>query len=353
MDGYGLKSKDVKNATESNPVELVVIDTLQAGDFPNFTVGTKESVKIMTGAPVPKGTDSVVKIEDTEEKNGIVKIIKPASPGNNLRYKGEEIKKGEIALEKGLELKPPSLGFIAELEIRKIKVYRKPRLALLITGGELIGLDEDLKPGKIRDTNTVILKSALSHEKVELCYVDRVKDEFSDIEEKIEKNLENCDVVIITGGVSVGEYDYVKEVLKNLGVQTVFWRVSQRPGGPIFFGKKDNILIFGLPGNPASSLVCFYEYIRPSLQKMIGKSNLFLLEVEAILLEEISKKIGKTQFLRGLLTKKDQTFQVRPSGLQGSHILKSFAGSNCLIIFPKNETHLPAKSSVTVHLLPI
>ena len=353
MDGYAITSEDIKNACESSPVELVVIDTVRAGDFPNFTVGPKESVKIMTGAPLPKGTDSVVKIEDTEEKNKIVKIKKPAGPGNNLRYKGEEIKKGEIALEKGHELKPPSLGFIAELEIKNIKVYRKPKLALLITGGELIGLDEDLKPGKIRDTNSVILKSALSHEKVELCYVDRVKDEFSDIEKNLEKNLENCDVVIITGGVSVGEYDYVKDVLKNLGVQTVFWRVSQRPGGPMFFGKKDNILFFGLPGNPASSLVCFYEYIRPSLHRMIGKSNFFLLEVEAILLEEVSKKIGKTQFLRGLLTKKDKTFQVRPSGLQGSHILKSFAGSNCLIIFPKDETILAAQSRVTVHVLPI
>ena len=347
MDGYALRSKDIKNACESSPVELVVIDTIRAGDVPKVTVGPNESVKIMTGALVPKGADSVVMIEEAEEKNGTVTLKKAVKANNNLRFEGEEVKKGEIALEKGHELIPPSLGFIAELEIKKIKVHRKPKLALLTTGGELIGLEEDIKPGKIRDTNSVILESVLSREIVELCSIDRVRDEISDIEKKIEKNLEICDVFIITGGVSVGEYDYVKDVLKNLGVQTIFWRVSQRPGGPMFFGKKDNILIFGLPGNPASSLVCFYEYIRPSLCKMTGKSNLFLLEVEAILLEEISKKIGKTQFLRGLLTQKDKIFQVRPSGLQGSHILKSFANSNCLIIFPKNETLLPAQSSVT------
>ena len=333
-------------------MELSVIGTLCAGDVPKVTVGPNESVKIMTGAAVPEGADSVVMIEDTEEINERVKIKKVIKAKDNIRFEGEEVVKGEIAIKKGHEINPASLGFITELEFKKVKVYRKPKLALLTTGAELIGVDEDIRPGKIRDTNSVILEAALSQELVDLCYTARVKDNVSDMGEKIKKNLKTCDILVITGGVSIGEYDYVKDVLNNVGVKKIFWNVSQRPGGPMYFGIKDNILVFGLPGNPASSLVCFYEYIRPSLLKMIGKSNIYLFEVKAILQEELSKKSGKTQFIRGLFEEKDNTFQVRPTGLQGSHILKSFANSNCLIIFPKDETYMPSQTVVTVHLLP-
>ena len=352
MDGFAVRSKDIKNAGEANHVELFINETVTTGKVPILKVGKGESAKIMTGAVVPEGADAVVMIEDTEESNGKVKIKKAVKANNNLRFEGEEIRKGETALKRGHELTPPSLGFIAGLEFRKIKVHRKPKLALLATGGELLGLNQDIKPGKIRDTNSVMLENALSRELVELVYAGRVKDKVTSIKKAIEKILTDCDVLIITGGVSVGEYDFVKEVLNGLGVRTVFWRVSQRPGGPMFFGIKKNTLVFGLPGNPASSLVCFYEYIRPAVLKMVGKSEYFLLEVDAILQEEITKKSGKTQFIRGSLSKKGKSYRVRPSGMQGSHILKSFAESNCLIVFPKNRTHLPARSTVTVHLLP-
>jgi len=353
MDGYALRSKDIKEASKLNPVKLSVVGTIGAGDFPNFSISQNETVKIMTGAPVLRGADSVVMIEDTEEDDGTVKIKKPADPNDNLRFEGEEIKKGEIALKSGVELKPSSIGFIAELGIKKIFVYRKPRVALLVTGGELIGLEEALTPGKIRDTNSLSLSSAVSLENTEFNFIGLVKDNFSVIEEKLKKNFEHNDVVIITGGVSVGEYDFVKDVLIKLGVQTVFWKVAQKPGGPLFFGKKDKTLFFGLPGNPASALVCFYEYIRPCLRKMIGKSNIYLLEIEAILLSEISKKKGKTQFIRGKLEKSGNDFLVKPSGAQGSHILKSFALSDCLIVVEKEISYLPSLIKVNVHLLPL
>ena len=175
---------------------------------------------------------------------------------------------------------------------------------------------------------------------------------FPILKKKLIKAIERCDVVIITGGVSVGEYDYVKGVLEEIGVHRIFWRVSQRPGGPLYFGKKENTLIFGLPGNPASVLVCYFEYVRAALNKMIGKEDFFLFQVEAILTEEIRKNPGKTNFVRGRLTIKDSEYHVKPSGAQGSHILKSFALSNCLIVFPKDETHLQILSKVSVHILP-
>jgi molybdopterin molybdotransferase len=352
MDGYAVKSVDTKMATENNPVALKVRGIVRAGDFPDFIVSDGEAAKIMTGAPIPKGADSVVMVEYTEETDQIVKVEKPVKPEENLRYEGEEIRKGEIALETGTHLTSACIGFIAELGIKRVKVHRKPKVALVVTGEELVGAEDELKPGKIRDTNSVTLQSSLSQEVVEFLFVGRVGDKVSDIEEKLRRAVVWSDALLVTGGVSVGDYDYVKEVLDKLGVEGIFWRVSQRPGGPLFFGRRGNSLIFGLPGNPASSLVCFYEYVRPALRKMRGRKDLFLLELEALLSEEIKKSAGKTNFLRGYVEKRGDSFYVRPAGIQGSHILKSFALSNCLIVVPKDVTYLPAQSRVMIHLLP-
>ncbi len=352
VDGYAVRSADIKNSNADNPVQLKVVGTIRAGDYPRYSIDQGESAKIMTGAPVPTGSDSVVMVEDTDNGQKLVKIKKPVSQNENLRFEGEEIRKGEIALMAGAELNPASLGFTAELGLKNISVYRKPRVALLVTGEELIGMEDELRPGKIRDTNSIIVRSALSRENAELIFHRRVKDEIADIREKLEQGLGQCDVVVVTGGVSVGEYDYVKEVLTKLGVKVVFWRVTQKPGGPMFFGTSGNALVFGLPGNPASALVCFYEYVRPALRKMAGKSELFLFGVEAFLVEEIRKKAGKTQFLRGIVERRNNSYFVKPSGAQGSHILKSFGLSNCLIVAGKDLTYLPQNSKVDVHLLP-
>lgn len=354
MDGYAVKSKDTMGAKENSPVTLKVMGVIRAGDYPDFTIRDNEAAKIMTGAPLPNGADAVVMVEYTEEETGIVKVKWSVNQGENVRYEGEEIKKGEIALEKGTELNPASIGFIAGLGIRKIRVYRRPRVAFFVTGEEVVAIDEELRPGKIRDTNSITLSMALSQENVEFVFLGRARDELSDIEEKLKKGLKVCDLLIVTGGVSVGEYDYVKRALGDLGVEGIFWRVAQRPGGPMFFGKKGEILIFGLPGNPTSSLVCFYEYVRPALLKMLAKEKVFLLEMEAALLEDIIKKPdGKTHFLRGYLEKQGNAFYVKSTGSQGSHILKSFAISNCLIKVPGEITHIPSGTKVKVHILPI
>jgi len=354
MDGYALKSEDTKGASETNPVKLKVIGEIKAGDFPNYIVKSGDAAKIMTGAPIPEGADSVIMVEYTDENNGSVNIVKEVFPKEFIRFEGEEIKEGEIALKKETELNPASIGFIAELGITNIKVFGESKVSIVVTGEEVIGLDEELKPGKIRDTNSVALASVLRRENAELLHIALAGDDPVEIRQKISKCLDTSNLLLITGGVSVGDYDYVKDVLKELGVKEIFWRVAQKPGGPLYFGKKNETLVFGLPGNPASVLVCYYEYVRPALRRMIGRSDVHLLGLVASLSEEIGKKQdGKTYFLRGWVEKEGEKFCVKPTGAQGSHILKSFALSNCLIIVPSDVNHLPSGSTVKVHLLPV
>src|SRR3989337_388636 len=238
MGGYAVKSKDTMGAKENSPVTLKVMGVIRAGDYPDCTIRDNVAAKIMTGAPLPNGADAVVMVEYTEEETGIVKVKRSVNQGENVRYEGEEIKKGEIALEKGTELNPASIGFIAGLGIRKIRVYRRPRVAFFVTGEEVVGIDEELRPGKIRDTNSITLSMALSQENVEFLFLGRARDELSDIEEKLKKGLKVCDLLIVTGGVSVGDYDYVKKALENIAVEAIIWRVAQRPGGHQCFSEK-------------------------------------------------------------------------------------------------------------------
>jgi len=352
MDGYAVRSKDTDSATPENPVSLKIINTIKAGDSPNFSIKSAEAAKIMTGAALPDGADSVVRIEDVDENAGTVVVRGRVENSSNVRFEGEEISKGENALGSGVEITPATIGFLMELEIKMLKVYRPPRVTVIVTGEELTEPGEELKPGKVRDTNSITLKTALSKENIDLVSVDRVADNKSQIEEMIQTSLDSSDILITTGGVSVGEYDFVKDILAKQGVEQIFWGVSQRPGGPMFFGRRHNTLVFGLPGNPASSLVCYYEYVRPALRKMAGKEDIFLREENAQLTIPIKKKTGKKHFLRGLVSSDNEKLVVRTTGEQGSHMMKSFALSNSLIILSEEDSYLPENSIVKVHILP-
>lgn len=352
MDGYAVRSEDTVSASPENPIHLKVVRTVRAGDFPDFSITSGNAAKIMTGAPVPDGADTVVRIEDADEKDGNVILTGASEKGSNVRFEGEEIRSGEIALNAGVEITAAAAGFLTELGIKRVKVRRTPRVSVIVTGEELAGPEEEIKPGKIRDTNSVTLKAAISGEKAVLVSSGRVADRRPDIEEGIGKALGSCDVLIITGGVSVGDYDFVKEILGGLGVEKIFWGVSQRPGGPMFFGRRKGTLVFGLPGNPASSLVCYYEYVRPAIRKMTGKNNIFLHEADALLQNPVSKKPGKTHYLRGYVSRDGEKVYVKTSEEQGSHMLKSFAQANCLIVFREGDSYLPENSRVKVHLLP-
>lgn len=352
MDGYAVKSADTDSASSKNPVSLNIVGTIRAGDFPGFSVNSGEAAKIMTGAAVPNGADSVVKIEDVEENEEAILVSKKVEISANVRFEGEEIKKGETALESGVEINPATLGFISELGINIVDVYRPPKISLVVSGEELVGINDELSPGKIRDTNSITIKSAMCKDNIDSVSTERVADNRADIENIIASELNSSDILITTGGVSVGEYDFIKDALSSQGVEQIFWGVAQRPGGPMCFGKKEKKLVFGLPGNPASALVCYYEYVRPAIRKMAGGKHLQLEETQAELLEPINKKAGKIHFLRGYLSNNNGRYYVRTTGGQGSHMMKSFANSNCLIVLSEDETNLPRHTIVNVQLLP-
>lgn len=353
MDGFALSAQSTVNASNAAPVTLLIKATVKAGDNTDLSIKNGECVKIMTGAPIPEGADTVLRIEDAEIVGDSL-VVRKKLPGNrDIRHCGEEVSIGDTALNSGTVVGPASKGFIAQLEIKSIRVYRKPSVGIVVTGEELVGAGEDLLPGKIVDTNSVALESACRADGTDQIYVERARDIKGDIKEKINSILELTDCVIVTGGVSVGEYDYVKEIFSDLEVRELFWKISQKPGGPMYFGTKGKKMVFGLPGNPASSLVCYYEYIRPALLKMMGRNDIHLDVILAELTEDLHTRPGKTRFIRGLLLEKEGKYYARSSGPQGSHMLKSFSNSNCLIVFPASGEYMKKGQIVKVHKLPL
>lgn len=352
MDGYALRSVDTAGVSMTNPASLKIVATIKAGEPAALHVGSGQAAKIMTGAAVPEGADAVVRIEDVIEIDGELSINSEVEKSANIRFEGEEIKIGESALTAGVLISPAVIGFLRELGIESVEVYNPPRVSLVVTGEELARRDEDIERGKIRDSNSVMLKAALSRDAASLISAVAVSDNKADILSAVNSAIESSDILITTGGVSVGDYDYVKEVFTSLGVRQIFWGIAQRPGGPMFFGKKGETLVFGLPGNPASSLVCYYEYVRPAIRSMMGKRDIFLREESAYLLNPISKKAGKKHFLRGYVRTEDGKRCVSTTGGQGSHMLKSFALSNCLIVLSEEDTDKSEYSLVNIHNLP-
>ena len=352
MDGYALRFVDTAGASMTNPASLKIVATIKAGESAALHVRSGQAAKIMTGAAVPEGADAVVRIEDVIEIDGQLSINSEVEKSANIRFEGEEIKTGETALTAGVLISPAVIGFLRELGIESVEVYSPPRVSLVVTGEELTLRDEDIERGKIRDSNSVMLKAALSRDAASLISAVAVSDSKADIHSAVNSAIESSDILITTGGVSVGDYDYVKEIFTSLGVRQIFWGIAQRPGGPMFFGKKGETLVFGLPGNPASSLVCYYEYVRPAVRSMMGKKDIFLREENAHLLNSISKKTEKKHFLRGYVRTEDGKRCVSTTGGQGSHMLKSFALSNCLIVLSEEDTDKSEYSLVRIHNLP-
>ena len=348
MDGFALRSED----THSVPVDLKIKGCIKAGDSPGITVGEGESVKIMTGAPMPERADAVVMVEDTEEKERKVLIKKSIKKGENVRPKGEEIKKGQIGLKKGTRLNPASLGFLASMGWEKVKVFGKPKVSVLITGSELVKPGLKLMPGKKWESNSIVLNSALAEVNIKPIFLGIARDNLEDLERRIQEGLRTSDILLISGGISVGDYDFVQEILLRLGVDKVFWRVSIKPGKPTFFGKKGEKLVFALPGNPVSVLVTFLEFVRPAILKMMGQRDVLLQEREAILEEKLQKKTGRAYFFKGMFQEKNGVAYVKSAGLQHSHILGSFAGANCLIFLEREKNIYEKGERVKIQILP-
>jgi len=358
VDGYALRSEDVLSATSECPISLKVIGEVRAGQAPQFSLRSGEAVRIFTGAPVPAGADGIIMQEFTGQREaGWVQIHKSVQPGENIRRRGEDIQSGSLVLETNALLTPPSIGVLASLGLNWVQVYPPPSTAVFTIGDELVSSEEIPGPGQIRDSNCFSLTSAMKSMGIQPFFLGREKDKDAVIRNRLQEAFNRVDLLLISGGVSVGEYDRVKPVVESLGGKRIFWQVNQRPGKPLYLGvfERDShsrTLIFGLPGNPVSSLVCFYEFVYPAIRKMMGFTQVFLPRRVAILTEEISKKAGRFEFICGLVSLKDGTLYVQSAGPFGSHILTSLSRANCLILCPEKVSRIPSGTPVEIHILP-
>jgi molybdopterin molybdotransferase len=342
MDGYAV------SFDEKSKMQFEVIGEIKAGDPAAFHLRSGQAVRIFTGAAVPESADAVVIQEKVERINGSIHSSGDFKKGDCIRAKGSQIKKGELALKENSVLNPAAIGFLASLGISNVKVFRKPSVSVLTTGNELVKPGNDLKPGEIYESNSFALVAALAQLHITPKNVLSAPDNPEELKNKIEKCLTGSDILILTGGISVGKYDLVYDTLKELNVEPVFYKVAQKPGKPFFCGKQDDKIIFALPGNPAAVLVCFYEYVYPAIRMMQGFEKPLLPSATLKLLKDISIKEDRALFIRARQVQ-DGVF---PLEKQDSNMLHSFAEADVLIYVPRDTKQLPKGEEVEVHLLP-
>ncbi len=351
MDGFAVRWEDIKQEHAiAMPVTLKVIEDVPAGKTPTQTVGPGQAIRIMTGAPIPKGADTVIKVEDTEHTPDSVKIFKPEVRGANIRLQGEDVKKGDCIIAKGTRIRPAEAGMLAILAKSFVFVYQRPRVAILSTGDELADLDERFSEDKIINSNSYGLAAAVQEAGGVPILLGIAKDQPAALKEKISHGL-NADILVLSGGVSMGDYDFTRAVFRDLGAEMNFWKLAIRPGQPLAFGRIQGKLAFGLPGNPVSSMVTFEQLVRPAILKMGGHRSYGRPIVQAIFQETFSKKPDRRHFLRGILVREDGVFKVRTTGDQGSGILTSMVKANCLIDVPAEVERLNPGDTVSVQLL--
>jgi molybdopterin molybdotransferase len=349
MDGYAVKAADTKGATKKEPVILKVVEDIAAGHIPHSTLGRGEAVGIMTGALIPEGADAVIMVEDTERLNNEVRVFRQVQEGENIRPVGEDVKAGEVVIRKGKLLNPGDIGMLASLGRATVKVVRRPKVAIISTGDELVELGEPLEPGKIRNSNAYSLAAQIIEAGGEPRIIGLAKDTREDIERKVKDGL-NCDILLTSGGVSVGDYDLVKDVLAGLG-EIMFWKVAMKPAKPLAFGLIEGRPIFGLPGYPTSSMVSFEQFVRPAILKMSGRKRLKRPEIKATLVETVRKKPGRRNFLRVIVERTDDGYIAKLTGPQASGILKSMSLANGLMVVPEEVTVVKKGEVVTVQML--
>lgn len=350
MDGFAVKASDTRGASREKPVRLKIAGDQVAGWLSDMVVTPGVAVKITTGAPIPQGADAIVRVEDTQICGEWVCVLQEVEEGQDIRPAGEDIRKGETIIKSNTVIGPPHIGILASLGRSRVKVLSRPKVAIVCTGDELVEIDEPLIRGKIRDSNSYSVAAQVIACGGIPVRLGIARDTAESIGAKLGEAL-YCDAIITTAGVSVGEHDLVKTVLERLGAELKFWRVAQRPGMPLAFWMFQGKPVFGLPGNPGSSMICFEEYVRPTLLKMMGRAKLFRPEVEATLTHEIAKKPGRMHYVRVRVERRDGIYYATSAGSQGSGILKSMALANGLALIPKDASLIKAGEKVKVHLI--
>jgi molybdopterin molybdotransferase len=361
MDGYAVRAEDVVNASSESPLVLSVIDEVPAGAVPSCRVQPGTAVRIMTGAPVPAGSDAVIPFELTSEGrdktqyvSGNVAIYKPVGPGDNVREAGEDIKKGQTVLTVGQILRPPDIGILAAMGHPQVTVVRQPRVAILATGDELVGVDEPITPGKIRNSNEYTSIALVQRYGGVPVPLGIARDTREDLKAKIWEGLaQDVHLFLTSAGVSVGDFDVVKNVLDAEG-KMHFWQVAIKPGKPLAFGSVEGVPLLGLPGNPVAAMVAFEVFARPAILKLGGHTNWEKPSVRAVLDEDVHNS-GRRHFMRAQVRREADGYRVTTRGsgvrVQGSGILSSLVWADGLVVVPEEVTLIEAGTSVDVWML--
>jgi molybdopterin molybdotransferase len=336
MDGYAFSHSDL--------TKLEVISTSQAGDFSNIKLDKNQAIRIFTGAFVPDNLDTIVMQEHTSVNESTLVINKMPSCFANVRNQGEQIKENQLVLEKNTLINTAAIGFIACLGITEITVYAKPKVAIVVTGNELVKPGKQLPKGKIYESNSIMLETALMGISIKKIKTFKVKDDLNATKKALKKCISNFDVVLVSGGISVGDYDFVKEALLSNGVEELFYKINQKPGKPLFFGKKDKTIVFALPGNPASTLTSFYIYVLPALKKRMGFEAIHLPKIKRKINTEFTNISGKSLFLKAFYD--DEIVTILES--QSSAMLNTFAIANGLIYLPNDLSSIQKDQEVMV-----
>ncbi|MFC1482028.1 gephyrin-like molybdotransferase Glp [Candidatus Neomarinimicrobiota bacterium] len=351
MDGYAVRAADLEGASKAEPVALPLAGTIAAGAEATSELGIGECQQIMTGAPLPVGADAVVMVEATSGfENDPVEFYQAPQVGQDIRRKGEETAAGELLFAEGHRLRAFDLGVIANHGITRLNVFRRPRVTIINTGNELRDPGETIEPGQIYNSNKYTLPGLVAPGVGEVVGLLTVDDNGTNLQTALNNALERSDIVVTTGGVSMGRYDQVRSLLSELGVDEVFWKIQQKPGKPLYFGKRDNILVFGLPGNPVSVLVTFMEYVWPVLFRLQGVAE--PPPLKATLAAQFPRDNIKHRFLPGRMWQEDGHLLVRPSGKLGSHMLSSVADANVILSAGPGTGSLEAGKEILARLLP-
>jgi molybdopterin molybdotransferase len=353
MDGYATRADDVRGAAETAPVRLRVIEEIPAGHFPTRVLGPGECARIFTGAPLPEGADGVVRQEDTDEGKDVVTIFKDRDAGANLRHVGEDVRRGTVVLQRGAILGAAELGVLASLAVAHPLVHRRPRVAIMGSGDEIVDVDqpeEILSGRKIASSNTHTLHALVRLAGGEPVNLGVARDTRESFRDHLAAARE-ADLLVTTAGISVGEHDFVRPVLEEMGATQKFWKLRMRPGAPVGFGLLGDVPWIGLPGNPVSTMVTFELFVRPAIRKMCGHALPFRRSVSATMAQAVTLKPKLQHFLRAVLTDGPSGLEAHLTGPQGSGILTSMVKANALLVIPEGQFETPAGATVTAIVL--
>ena len=348
MDGYAVRAADLVKV----PRTLQIIEDIKAGDTPRFPLQPSQCAKIMTGAPLPPGADTVVRVEDTRAlENDQAEFPIPVKPGTDIRLRGENMRLGDVVLQAGEEITPATISVLATVKQAKVKVACKPRVAILSNGDELEALDEPLDLSKIPDSNSHALMAQVQALGIEPALLGIARDKPDELTSFLKRGLE-YDVLLISGGTSVGDHDHVRPTLVTLGVAIHFWRVEMRPGHPIAFGTLGRTLVFCLPGNPVSSMVCFEQFVSPALRRLMGHRRLFRRTIPVRLTQMVKSKQGRVEFVRATLSRDDSgAYLATPGASQSSGDVLSLTRADVLLVAPSGRNGLIAGEIAQAQLL--